>query len=177
VVWPAPGSRTVQPGAIYDPATREWRQIPDPPERSWPAIPDIAWVDDSLVVVGGLPAETASSERLVSARYNPSTHAWMSIPDPLPEPDGSEGNLGSQTTLWTGRQLLMHVGALASGLSSDGAFFVFDATANAWRLIGDTKATALQPVAIAGDRVVLQRDNEYFLSAPGWTARPESHGQ
>ena len=71
----------------------------------------------------------------------------------------------------------MHAGALASGLSADRALFVYDRNANAWQLVGDTKATALEPVVMAGGRVLLQRGRDYFLSAPGWTVRPESHGQ
>jgi hypothetical protein len=169
VVWPAPGSRTVHAGQAYNPRTRTWLPLSAPPEQSWPAMLDIAWVDDALVIVGGLPAAGDGSERLVGARFDPTTRNWTPMPDPLPEPDGCECNLGSQTTLWTGKELLMHVGALASGLSADGALFAYDTAQDAWQLIGDTKETALVPVAMAGSRVLLQRDGDYFLSEPGWS--------
>jgi hypothetical protein len=86
----------------------------------------------------------------------------------LPEPHPAEGNLGSQVTLWTGADLLLFADSLASGWSASGALFAYDPAANSWRLVGDTKQTALRPTAMAGDRVLLERDRTYYLSDPGW---------
>lgn len=168
VVWPSPGARAVHTGEVYNPETREWSALPAPPERSWPAMPDIAWLDGSLVVIGGLPGATAGSERLVGARYDRSTNTWAPLPEPLPEPHPAEGNLGSQLTLWTGKELLMFAGGLASGWSATGVLSAYDPTRDSWRLVGDTKETALRPVVMAGDRVLLERDGNYYLSQPGW---------
>jgi hypothetical protein len=167
IVWPAPGSRTVHHGEMFDPDTGKWSTLPAPPERSWPAIPDIAWIDGSLVVLGGLPAPGPTSERLVGARYDP-TNGWASLPDPLPEPDGSEGNLGSHVTLWTGQDLLVFTDALATGAFADGVLLAYEPASNSWRVVGETAKTALRPIVMAGDRVLLERDRAYYLSEPGW---------
>jgi hypothetical protein len=180
IVWPTPPSRTVHTGEVFDPETGKWSTLPAPPERSWPAIPSIAWLDGSLVVIGGLPANSVGSERLVGARWDPTDNSWASLPEPLPEPHGCECNLGSQTTLWTGTELLMFVGDLASGLSTDGVLLAYDPQHDSWRFIGATKETALRPVTMAGDRVLLQRDRNYYLSKPDWSpseAPPSPPGQ
>jgi hypothetical protein len=168
IVWLSPATRTTHLGEMFDSSTRTWSTLLAPPESSWPAIPDIAWLDGSLVVIGGLPAPGATSERLVGARYDPTTKTWASLPEPLPEPHPAEGNLGSQVTLWTGADLLLFADSLASGWSASGALFAYDPAANSWRLVGDTKQTALRPTAMAGDRVLLERDRTYYLSDPGW---------
>jgi hypothetical protein len=41
--------------------------------------------------------------------------------------------------------------------------------------VGKTAETALRPVAMAGNRVFLERDGRYFLSAPDW--RPDMSGR
>ena len=173
IIWPAPGARTVHGGERFDPETRTWSILPAPPERSWPAMPDISWDDGSLVLVGGLPAAGPTSERLVDARYDPANDTWKSLPDPLPEPRGCECNLGSQITLWTGTDLLLYTDALASGWSSAGVLMAYDPGRASWRLVGDTVQTALRPVVLAGDRVLLERGRTYYLSSAGWSPAGE----
>lgn len=177
VVWPSPPSRTVASGEILDPQRQDWSTLPDPPQRSWPAIPDVVWIGSELVVLGGLPAPSdGDSERLVGARYNPSANTWASLPDPLPEPLSGESNLGSQVSLWTGQDLLVHASALATGVSSEGVFLAYDPTQDSWRLVGKTSETALTPLAMAGDRVLLKRSDggHFYLSEPSWRPGEES---
>lgn len=174
VVWPSPSARTVSAGESFDPLTNRWAVLSDPPAGSWPAIPDIAWLGDSLAVLGGLPAPGPTSERFVGSRFDPSIDTWTALPDPLPEPNPCECNLGSHVSLWTGNDLLVFVGALASGASADGVLLALDPADNSWRTVGDTGETALTPVAMAGDRVFLERDGKYYLSQPGWRPRLES---
>lgn len=171
--WPAPATRTVATGAVLDPASGEWSSLPAPAAGSWPAAPDLVWIDDSLVVLGGLPAAMADySERFVGARYDPATGAWSPLPEPLPEPESCECNLGSQASLWTGRDLLVFVGALASGTSAEGVLLAYDPATDAWRTVGDTSETALVPIATLGDRVLLGRGGELYLSDPDWRPAP-----
>jgi hypothetical protein len=177
-VWPAPASRTVATGAVLDPATDRWSALPEPPDASWPAIPDLVWTGDSLVVLGGLPgARAGDSQRFVGARYDPATGAWAPLPEPLPEPESCECNLGSHASLWTGRDLLVVVGALASGTSADGVLLAYDPADDAWRTVGDTTDTALVPIAALGDRVLLGRGDRYYLTDPGWRPAPAPAGE
>lgn len=171
VVWPSPPSRTVAAGEILDPQRQDWSTLPDPPQSSWPAIPDVTWIGSELVILGGLPGSRSDdSERLVGARYNPDTNTWASLPDPLPEPLSGEGNLGSQVSLWTGQDLLVHAFDLASGASSEGVLLAYDPAKDSWRLVGKTSATALTPLAMAGDRVLLEQEDggRFYLSEPSW---------
>ena len=174
VVWPAPSAREVYAGERYDPDTRTWSTLAAPTRGSWPAVPDVVVGDGSLFLLGGLPAPGSGSERFVGARFDLSTGTWDALPDPLPEPHGCECNLGSQVSLWTGRDLLVFNDALASGASTHGVLMAYDPAHNSWRRVGDTLETALRPAAMAGDRVLLERDGSYYLSEPRWRPPAET---
>lgn len=168
VLWPSPASRTVHAGNSFDFDTGRWSTLPAPPRDSWPAVPDVVPGDGSLFLLGGLPAPGIGSERFVAARYDLATDKWAGLPDPLPEPRACECNLGSHVSLWTGRDLLVFVDALASGTSTQGVLMAYDPTRDAWRTVGTTSKTALRPIARAGDRVFLERDGNFYVSEPGW---------
>ena len=171
IAWPAPSTRTTFTGSSFDPATDTWTMLPSPPEHAWPAIPDIAWLGNELVLLGGLPGTSGPPEHFVAARYAPAAAAWTPLPAVLPEPQPFEGNLGSHTTLWTGNVLLVHVGALASGvpgISSDGALLAYSPQDDTWRFLGKTSETALRPIGLVGDRVMLTANGRYFLSDSTW---------
>jgi hypothetical protein len=176
IAWPTPPQRTTWQGEAYDPKRKRWSRLPAPPEHSRPAIPDVVLAEDSLFVLGGLPGGApGASERLVAAQFDLRTRAWRSLPDPLPEPLSSESNLASHTSLWTGSDLLVHVGDLASGTSPSGVLLAYDPVRNTWRRVGDTERTALTPVAIADGRVLLTDDGgRYYLSEPRWRPRRAS---
>ena len=171
IVWPKPPSRTTLVASMYDPETRRWQRLPAPPNGAWPAVASIAWTGKELVVLGGLPAAgVAESERLVGARFDLDSMDWIPLPEPLPEPDSCECNLGSQRLLWTGDTLLVHVGALASGYDRvDGALLAYNPRDDSWELVGDDRGTVLTPVANVGDRVLLAgTDQGLYLSEPHW---------
>lgn len=136
VVWPRPTSRTVHTGLVYDLTNDTWSELPPPPTESWPAVADIAWTGQELIVIGGLPSRTADAdERLVGSRLDWATKQWQPLPDVWPEPVPFEGNLGSQSILWTGDSLLVLPGALGSGLDpTDGIVASYDPTSDAWNL-------------------------------------------
>ncbi|MDQ1511337.1 MAG: hypothetical protein QOG50_3181 [Actinomycetota bacterium] len=167
-VWPSPATRTVHGGNTFDFDTGKWSALPAPPQQSWPAIPDVVSGDGTLFLLGGLPAPGVGSERFVAARYDLTTDKWAALPDPLPEPRACECNLGSHVSLWTGRDLLVFVAALASGASTHGVLMAYDPMRDAWRTVGTTSTTALRPIAMARDRVFLERDGNFYVSEPGW---------
>lgn len=170
-VWPSPSSGARLLGAGFDLTTRTWADLARPPEEAWPAVPSIAWAGSRLVLAGGLPAPSGDSERLVGVAtreaFEGPAPPWLPLTGSVPDPERPEGNLGSQTLLWTGDELLLHAGGLASGLSPDGALFKLDQSQLAWTLLGDTAGTALRPIVNAGPRVLWRSaDGRLVLATP-----------
>lgn len=167
IVWPADVARRVSKGLALDPSSGTWRVLPAPPE--WPAVPDIAWTGSELIVWGGLPAASVGSERAVGSRLDPTTGAWTALPEALPEPDGCECNLGSQTLVWTGDQLIVSAGHFSSGIEPLKPLLLdFDPSTDEWSTLGPSPATSWGADGLmAGDRVVLRSDRLY-LSDPDW---------
>jgi len=169
-VWPVWGSgpvfRRVHQGLALDPATDTWRIFSDPPV--WPAALDLVWSGDDLVIWGGLPAHSVGSERAVGSRLDVTANAWAALPEPLPEPDGCECNLGSQTLLWTGDRVLVSTGHFGTGVDpSDPLLLAYHPDADTWNLIGESPVGWGAMAIMAGDRVVFRSDRLY-VSEPGW---------
>lgn len=163
-VWPRVGQRISLIGSRYDPGTDRWDQFPTA-DAPMPAFASIVTVGDELFVWGGLPgAISDDSERFVGIRWD---GAWGALPDPLPEPDGCECNLGSQRALTVGERILVHVGALASGADPvDGVLLSFDPVDESWSELGRTFDTALVPLATDGQRVVFRRADGQISVVP-----------
>jgi len=166
IVWPSEVERHVHQGMALDPNTGKWRVLLDPP--AWPAALDMAWTGQDLIIWGGLPAHFVGSERAVGARLDLADNVWSELPEPLPEPDGCECNLGSQTLLWTGDRLLVSAGQFGTGVDpSDPLLLGYDPTTDGWSLLGVSPAGWGAAALMAGDRVVFLSDR-LFVSEPGW---------
>lgn len=174
IVWSREVERVVHSGYALSLPTGTWRQLPDPP--AWPAAPDVVWTGEHLVIWGGLPAHFVGSERAVGSVYDPVTNSWTEMAEALPEPEAFEGNLGSQSLVWTGETVLVSPGAFGSGVDPETSLLLtYDPTADAWELVDQ----ALLPVsfvaadvAVAGDRVVVRSDPLY-ISPAGWMPEGE----
>lgn len=114
IVWPSNVERRVYQGMALHPTTDTWRVLPDPP--AWPAALDIAYTGDALVIWGGLPAHFVGSERAVGSKLDLDANTWTELPEALPEPEGCECNLGSQTLTWTGEYVLVSPGMFSTGV-------------------------------------------------------------
>ncbi len=166
VVWPSFPERRVRPGVALDPASGTWRLLPPPP--AWPAAVDIAWTGEHLVVWGGLPAATVGSERAVGSRLHWATGEWQELPEPLPEPDGCECNLGGQTLQWMGDRLVVLTGHFATGVDpNDPLMLAYDPAADAWSLVGESPSAWGARTMLAGERLVVRADRLH-VSPPGW---------
>jgi hypothetical protein len=158
VVWPQTSGRSTSTGLVYDLASDSWSELPEPPTEAWPAVADVAWTGTELIIVGGLPAPWAGdSQRLVGARLDWATRQWTALPDVWPEPLPSEGNLGSQSILWTGEVLLVLAGPLGSGADPlDGVVATYNPDTNQWRHLEslDNSVSWHPPLVQAGDDVI-----------------------
>lgn len=153
-VWPTPPQRTTHSGWVYDLGEGTWTELPPIPIAGAPAIVDVVWAGDRLIVGGGLPAATAgTSERFVLWQLVDGTDEWTQIGIDTGEPQPCECNLGSQTLLWTGNELLVHLGALGSAIDSDGTLWSIDPRTGSDELLA-TGGHALVPMTRAGPNVV-----------------------
>ena len=157
-------------GLAYNPIENTWRTLPDPP--AWPAMPDAVWTGDELIVWGGLSGSSNVdySERAVGSSYDPSTNAWAAMPEPLPEPESFEGNLGSQTLIWTGTELVVSTGHLGTGLgTSESLLLSYQPDTEVWQLLGFSPVSGYNTTAmVAGNRLILFDVDGLFVSDPQW---------
>ncbi len=174
MVWPNIYGRTTGLGMTLDLETGEWGVFPEPP--AWPAMLDIESVGDGLIIWGGLPARSGGSERAVGSWWDGATRTWRPLPEVLPEPDGCECNLGSQTLFWTGQELLVWAGMLGTGLDPDETLLLsFDPASNQWTLVDKSPTQWGGQALMAGDRVVVRTyavtGDEIVISPPGWRSQ------
>jgi len=67
-------------GAVYNPASADWRTLPPFPHPD--ALPDsVAWTGDEMIVVGFEGGHPGTGP-VVAAAYNPTTDAWRSVSPP-----------------------------------------------------------------------------------------------
>jgi hypothetical protein len=172
IVWPSNVTRNVYQGIALNLDTGAWRVLPDPP--AWPAALDIVYTNDALIIWGGLPAQRGS-ERAVGSRLDLVTNEWTELPEPLPEPDGCECNLGSQTITWTGDYVLVAPGFFSTGLDPTGPLLIaYDPDGDTWILVSEDSPAGLGDEAmLVGDRVVITENvitgsNRLLVSPAGW---------
>ncbi|MCI0679132.1 MAG: hypothetical protein L0Z63_08860 [Actinobacteria bacterium] len=171
VIWPSTVERVVHRGAALDPETGDWSTLPDPP--AWPAAPSMVWTGAEVMIWGGLPAAVSDeSERGVGSALDLTTMTWRRLPEALPEPDPYEGNLGSQTLLWTGNGALVMTGALGTGADEGRSLaLIYEPTSDAWRYLGGFGVGVwwASNATVAGESVAVVGERHLYLSPAGWT--------
>jgi hypothetical protein len=166
IVWPSNVERRVYQGMALDPTTDTWRILPDPP--AWPAALDMAYTGDELVIWGGLPAHFVGSERAVGSKLDLDTNTWTELPEALPEPDGCECNLGSQTLTWTGEYVLVSPGMFSTGIDpTTPVLIAYDPASDRWILVDSPIAGGGGSLSF-GKRLVMLYDRIFFVSPPDW---------
>ena len=122
-------------------------------------MPDVVWTGEELILWGGLPgsASVDYSQRAVGSSYDPSAGTWTAMPDALPEPKSCECNLGSQTLIWTGTELIVFTGNLGTGMeTADSLLLKFQPRTHTWEFLGLSPASGYDVVAImAGNRIAM----------------------
>ena len=99
------------------------------------------------------------------ARFDLESREWTRLPAIVPPAIGYEGNPGSQSILWTGKEAVVFVGALGTGLDpTDALVFGYSPSTNEWRHIGTIPgfATWFSPD--------LRVDGDSLLVAGKWQA-------
>lgn len=130
----------------------------------------MVFTGDSLIIWGGLPANSGGSERAVGSSYDLNTNTWAALPEALPEPDACECNLGSQTLTWTGEYVLVSPGWFSSGVDPDTPVLIaYHPDADTWILVDDESPLAWGGNSFSvGDRIAMTADRAFYISPPNW---------
>jgi hypothetical protein len=129
----------------------------------------MVFTGDELVIWGGLPAHLVGSERAVGSKLDLETNEWSELPEPLPEPESCECNLGSQTLIWTGEYVLVSAGRFSTGYDpTTPVLIAYHPDSDTWTLVDEGSPVGRGGRALmVGDRVLVRSDRIY-LSPPGW---------
>jgi hypothetical protein len=134
-------------GAAYDPSRRSWRQLPPAPltPRTGMAA---TWTGRELIIWGGYDHLSKPPGGLHvagdGAAYDPVRQAWRRLP-PAPLPAQADA-----TAVWTGREVLVLGGQLASptdGHMVDTAGAAYDPARNRWRRLAPSPRPRGSPLA------------------------------
>ncbi len=122
---------------------------------------------------GDLPGSVSTdySQRAVGSAYDPSTNSWTALPDALREPESCECNLGSQTLIWTGTDLIVSTGHFGTGLeTTDSLLLRFQPRTQTWEVLGLSPVSGYDITAMmAGNRIaLLWPGGTLHLSEPNW---------
>ena len=125
-------------------------------------------VDD--LEFSGLPANSGSSERAVGSRYHFDTDTWTALPEALPEPDGCECNLGSQTLTWTGEYILVSPDWFSTGVDpTTPVLIAYHPETDSWILVDEASPLAWGGQSLSvGERLVMIADQVFCVSPPNW---------
>jgi len=110
-------------GARYDPLNDVWSPISNVGAPSESTAGTAVWTGTEMIVW------SASS----GARYNPTTDAWLSMPE-------SPETLFGPTAIWTGDDLIVWGSGILQPDVASGVGAVYDPLANLWRPISTTDA-------------------------------------
>jgi hypothetical protein len=135
--------------------------------------------DDSIVILGGLPANQGGSERAVGSQYDLNLGTWRPVPEDLPEPDGCECNLGSQTLTWTGEYVLVSPGMFSTGVDPNTPVLIaYHPATNSWILVDEESPLAWGGDSLTvGDRLVIVANDVFYTSPPNWQPTGEPIAQ
>ncbi len=95
---------------------------------------------------------------------------WSALPEALPEPDGCECNLGSQTLTWTGEYVLVSTGHFSSGVDTDTPLLIaYHPDTDTWILVDDQSPLAwVNDSFRVGERLAMTVDRVLYLSPLSW---------
>jgi hypothetical protein len=130
--WGEKGDQSGSDGALYYPATREWRQLPEAPivGRSYAGA---VWTGSEVIVWGG---ETPTGDYRGSLRYlndgaafDPLRHSWRVLPQsPLSARE-------PVIAVWTGSEMIVWGGGSSPLLPSRADGAAYSPLENRWRAI------------------------------------------
>ncbi|MGQ0848035.1 MAG: hypothetical protein ACT4OP_02740 [Actinomycetota bacterium] len=156
---------TGDPGVAYNPDTGFWRQLPASPLE--PAVaPTGVWTGSEVVICCGM----TRSRQAVGSTLDLRANTWTALPEALPEPDGCECNLGSQTLTWTGEYVLVSPGVFSTGVDpTTPVLIAYDPDSSTWILVDEASPLAHGGISLNFDeRLVIAVDRVFYMSPPNW---------
>lgn len=149
-------------GAVYNPATDQWRLIEPPGFGVLDYLPGegrVTWTGDRVLVAGLMETfgDGHSPDQVGAATYDPATGAWERLPDgPVPFDDVG-------TAVWTGTELV-YVGPGPGGLAA----VALDPVAKSWRALPPS------PLERRANPLVAWSGSEVIVAGGMWQTGPES---
>jgi hypothetical protein len=136
----------------YDPATDAWTE-----RRRSPSViggqADAAWTGEEVVLwgIGTYPDDTDA----VGARLRLGDTTWRPLAaDPLPPVTWYEGTPGSNSSVWTGEEVLVFTGAVGPDLERP-TVLGYDPATDRWRELGAAPEGGYHPTLLWTGEVVL----------------------
>jgi Kelch motif len=157
-------------GAVYDPATTQWRSLPQAPISARAALS--VWTGEEFIVWG--TAVRVDERPHDGAAYNPRADSWRLIAE-------SPIELTDATAVWTGREMIVFGAALHGGNMPESKTAIgaaYDPATDGWRILPDsTLSPQASTAAWTGHELVawdyLNHSGAYSPTADRWRQLPD----
>jgi hypothetical protein len=154
IVW---AGQSGSAGFVFDPNAGTWDPLPQVPPELALVGPSMVATRDTVLIWGASASRSGGS---AGARLDRATGRWTAMADdPLGTGDDWEGVAGSSTAVWTGTEMVIWAGAVASPQAQTTTRTIaYTPATDTWRELDTAPVTSYRPEATIGEGLLVIND-------------------
>lgn len=162
--WPSGFGRPppAPAGLSYHIESDTWTPLPPLPPEMTPDTPSLVWTGEELIAWGLTPGFDEAQG--LGVAFRPDTREWKMLPSaPLEPTDRWEGTAASQTTAWTGAEVVVWTGYIGTdGNDPNTRVVAYDPSEDSWREVEPAPIPARglrhEPMIWTGSQLITYTD-------------------
>jgi hypothetical protein len=150
------------PPLSYHIESDTWTPLPPLPPEMTPVVPSLVWTGDQLIAWGLAPG--FDDAQGLGVAFRPNTREWKVLPSaPLEPTDWWDGTEASQTTAWTGAEVVVWTGYVGTEWNDPATRVVaYDPSQDSWRELEPAPIPAQglynEPIIWTGSQLITYTD-------------------